>query len=75
MKETIEAVLEHARPLLAMHGGNVEFVRLDEDTQTVFIRFLGGCVGCPMSQVTLKMGIEVLMMEQLPSIKAVEAVE
>lgn len=75
MREQIEAVLEEVRPALAMHGGNVELVSADEESGIVKMRFLGTCKGCPMSSITMKMGIEMALMEAIPSVKEVVAVE
>lgn len=74
MQEKIEQCLELVRPRLAMHGGNVEFVDFDENQGVVQVRFLGGCQGCPLSQMTLKMGIEAVLREWIPEVKEVVAV-
>jgi Fe-S cluster biogenesis protein NfuA len=74
MREKIEALLEEIRPSLAMHRGNVELVDIDEEKGIVFVRFLGGCEGCPMSQITLKMGIEAHLCSQIPALTEVRAV-
>jgi Fe-S cluster biogenesis protein NfuA len=75
MKDKIENVLELIRPRLALHGGNVEFVDFDNENGKVSVRMQGACRGCPLSQITLKAGIEALLMSELPEIKVVEAVE
>ncbi len=74
MKEKIEQCLDMVRPRLAMHGGNVEFVDWNEVDGVVSVKFIGGCEGCPMSQLTLKMGVEAVMCEWLPEVKEVRAV-
>ena len=74
MREQIEAILDEIRPNLAMHQGNVELVDIDEKEGIVFVKFLGGCDGCPMSHITLKMGIEYYLQEKLPIIKEVRAI-
>lgn len=74
MKDRIEAILDEIRPNLAMHKGNVELVDVDQEQGIVFVKFLGGCEGCPMSQITLKMGIEVYLTDKMPEIKEVQAV-
>ncbi|MHB2149430.1 NifU family protein [Calditrichota bacterium LG25] len=73
MKEKVLKVLESIRPGLQADGGDVEFVKIDEDN-VVYIRLVGACGGCPMSQITLKQGIERIMKMQIPEIKAVEAI-
>lgn len=74
MQQKIEQCLEMVRPRLAMHGGNVEFVGWNEDSGVVEVRFSGGCQGCPLSQMTLKMGIEAVIREWIPEVSEVVAV-
>ena len=71
----VERVLEMLREGLAMHGGNVELVRIDGASGTAFVRLQGSCVGCPMSELTLKAGIEETVCQMVPEIKQVERVE
>lgn len=68
----IQAALEEVRPMLARHLGDIEFV--DFKKGTVYVRLLGTCVGCPMSQITLKAGVEELLLERVPGIESVVAV-
>lgn len=75
MQEKIEELLEMVRPRLALHGGNVEFVDLDEKEGLLRVRLLGACKGCPLSQLTLKAGIEALICSEIPQINTVEAVD
>lgn len=75
MEQQIEKVLEQVRPALRMDGGGIEFVKFDETTGAVHVRLRGACVGCPMSEITLKMGIEAALQDALPQIKEVIAVE
>jgi len=75
MREQVEAVLEEVRPALAMHGGGIELVGVDEATGVVQVRLRGACVGCPMSTLTLKMGVEAALMDAVPSVTEVVAVE
>lgn len=74
LTEKVEQCLESIRPALAMHDGNVELVSIDEEQGIVTVNFLGGCKGCPMSQVTLKMGIEAEILAKVPEINEVRAV-
>ena len=74
LKEEVEQVLEQVRPSLAAHGGSVELVGVEDDG-VVRVRLQGACRGCPMAQQTLKMGIEAFLKEELPEVKAVEAVD
>jgi Fe-S cluster biogenesis protein NfuA len=73
MEEKIKAALENIRPFLQRDGGDVEFVEYTDDN-VVLVRLKGHCAGCPYSQMTIKQGIEALLREQYPEIKAVESV-
>ncbi|OPX20353.1 MAG: hypothetical protein BZ151_04290 [Desulfobacca sp. 4484_104] len=74
MKELVEKVLAKVRPLLQRDGGDVELVDVIEGQGVVKVRLTGACKGCPMSQMTLKHGIERLLVQEVPGVKAVEAV-
>ncbi|WP_028574296.1 NifU family protein [Desulfonatronovibrio hydrogenovorans] len=73
MKEKVQAVLDKIRPSLQADGGDVELVEVT-DQNIVKVRLTGACKGCPMSQMTLKNGIERLILKELPEIKGVEPV-
>ncbi len=73
MQKEIENALATIRPMLALHAGNIEFVGVEEGV--VKVRLLGTCHGCPLSQLTLKAGVEELLREKVPGVKSVEAVE
>ncbi|RJO64567.1 MAG: NifU family protein [Candidatus Omnitrophota bacterium] len=73
MKEKVEAVLEKIRPALEADGGNVELVEVTPQG-VVKVRLKGSCGCCPMSQMTLKMGIERMLKEAIPEVKEVVAV-
>ena len=72
-RNKIQATLDTIRPALQADGGDVELVEISEDG-IIKVRLTGVCGGCPMSQITLKEGIERCMKEAHPEIKAVEAV-
>jgi Fe-S cluster biogenesis protein NfuA len=72
MKEKVEEVLNKIRPALQADGGDVELV--DVVDGVVSVRLKGACGGCPMSQMTLKMGIERLLKKEIPEVKSVVAV-
>lgn len=74
LKADVERVLDVLRDGLAMHGGNVELVDADPLTGMVSVRMQGACVGCPMSEMTLKAGIEDTLREMVPEVKEVEQV-
>ena len=69
MKEKVQAVLNKIRPMLQADGGDVELV--DVEDGVVRVRLQGACVGCPMSQMTLKNGIERLLKNDIPEVKSV----
>ncbi len=73
MKEKIQEVLDKIRPSLQADGGDVELVEV-EDGGVVRVRLQGACAGCPMSQMTLKNGIEKLLKKEIPEVKSVESV-
>lgn len=73
MKEQVQAALDTVRPQLQRDGGDCELVDVSADG-TVKVRLTGACGGCPMSQMTLKMGIERVLKELVPAVKTVEAV-
>ena len=73
MKEQVQQALDKVRPALQRDGGDVELVEVT-DEGIVKVKLTGACGGCPMSQVTLKMGIEKVVKQSVPEIKSVEAV-
>jgi len=73
MQDKIEAALNKIRPMLQADGGNVELVAVEEGG-LVKVRLQGACAGCPMSQMTLKNGIERILKEEVPEVTAVENV-
>ncbi len=70
MKAQVEEVLNQVRPALQADGGDVELVDVS-DEGIVSVRLTGACGSCPMSTMTLKMGIEKTLMENLPAVKEV----
>jgi Fe-S cluster biogenesis protein NfuA len=72
MRDKVEAALAQVKPALQADGGDVELV--DVTDGVVKVRLTGACSGCPMSTMTLKMGIEKVLKQQLPEIKEVVAV-
>jgi Fe-S cluster biogenesis protein NfuA len=71
VKEEVEKALDIIRPALQNDGGDVELVDVNEDTGTVKVRLTGACGSCPMSQLTLRMGVERVLKEQVPEVKEV----
>ena len=73
MKEKVQEVLEKIRPQLQSDGGDVELVDITAEN-VVQVKLQGACAGCPMSQMTLKNGIEQALKNEVPEVKSVEAV-
>jgi len=73
IKEKVEPVIEKIRPMLQADGGDIELVDVEDDG-TVKVRLVGACSGCAMSQYTLKVGVERLLMKEVPEVKVAEAV-
>lgn len=72
--EVIKRILERVRPYLQVDGGDVELVEIVEDG-IVKIRLLGACYTCPLNLMTLRAGIERIIMKEIPEVKRVEAVD
>jgi Fe-S cluster biogenesis protein NfuA len=70
--ENVKAVLDQIRPALQADGGDVELVGVNDGI--VSVRLTGACGGCPMSTMTLKMGIERLLRQKLPEVKEVVSI-
>lgn len=73
MKEKIEKALDQIRPALQADGGDVEFVGVKDGV--VQVRLKGACGGCPMSSMTLSLGVERAIKRAVPEVKKVEAVQ
>ncbi|HEX9883546.1 MAG TPA: NifU family protein [Desulfobaccales bacterium] len=72
MKAAVEQALAKIRPLLQRDGGDIELVEVTDGV--VKVRLTGACKGCPMSQMTLKQGVEKLLMKEVPGLTSVQAV-
>lgn len=73
MIEKVQAVLDQVRPMLQRDGGDVELIEVTADN-IVKVKLQGACGSCPMSTMTLKMGIEAAIKEQIPEIVEVQQV-
>ncbi len=73
-EQKIEKALSEIRPYLNADGGDVSFVRFRPEG-IVELQWVGTCVICPMSQLTLRAGVERTLMKAIPEIKRVEAVK
>lgn len=74
MENKIKKVLNEIRPHLQMDGGDVKFISFDEKSGILEVKLQGACVGCPMSQITLKEGIGKSVKESVPAVKEVKAI-
>jgi len=72
MKEKVESALNKIRPFLQADGGDVELIEVSSDG-VVKVRLTGACQGCPLSQMTLKTGIEKVIKQEVPEVKEVVA--
>ncbi len=72
MKTEVAKALEEVRPHLQMDGGDVELINIEDGV--VKVRLKGACAGCPMSQMTVKWGVENYLKKKVPGVKSVEAV-
>jgi Fe-S cluster biogenesis protein NfuA len=72
MREKVEAALKKIRPVLMADGGDVELVDIKDSTVTV--RLTGACGSCPMSTMTLHMGVERVIKEEVPEVKELVAI-
>jgi len=73
MLEKVKAVLDKIRPSLQADGGDVQLVEVKEKEGIVKVKLTGACAGCPMSQMTLKNGIERILKREVPEVKEVVA--
>jgi Fe-S cluster biogenesis protein NfuA len=73
LKEKVESALQKVRPSLQADGGDVQLIDVDDDG-VVKLTLQGACAGCPMSQMTLKMGIEKILKQNVPEVTSVESV-
>lgn len=74
LKEKVEKIIEELRPYLQADGGDIELAHVVENKGEVKVRLKGACAGCPMSQMTLKQGVEKILKKKIPEIKRVEAI-
>ncbi len=72
LKTEVAKALEEVRPHLQMDGGDVELINIEDGV--VKVRLKGACAGCPMSQMTVKWGVENYLKKKVPGVKSVEAV-
>jgi Fe-S cluster biogenesis protein NfuA len=73
VKEQIELALAKIRPFLQRDGGDIKLIDVTDDG-IVKVELTGACQGCPMSQVTLKQGVERALMKEVPGVKEVQSI-
>ncbi len=73
LEDKVRTALDGVRPSLQADGGDVEFVSVSEDG-VVSVKLTGACGSCPMSQMTLKLGIEKYLKKEIPEVKEVVGV-
>ena len=71
--QKIETILDSIRPNIQMDGGDIQLIKFEDGI--VYIKFLGACIGCPMSVYTLKMGVEEALKAELPEVLEVLPIE
>ena len=69
----IKAIIVKVRPFLISDGGNLEFVKYEDNI--VYVKLTGACQDCPMLDVTLKDGIEELIINEIPGVKEVKNID
>ena len=75
LNDRVTEVIGQIRPHIQADGGDIELVNVDADSGKVSVRFHGACRGCPMAAMTLKMGVERHLKDQVPEVAEVEAVD
>jgi Fe-S cluster biogenesis protein NfuA len=73
LRERVKEILDAIRPSLQAHGGDVSLVDVTPE-KIARVELMGACGGCPMASVTLKLGIERVLAEEVPELAGVEAV-
>jgi Fe-S cluster biogenesis protein NfuA len=73
MEEKVLKALESIRPYLQADGGDVELIKVTPEG-IVEVRLTGACGNCPMSQMTLRAGVERALIREVPGVRRVEAV-
>ncbi len=74
VEQKVQQVLQRIRPYLIEDGGDVEFVRYEANTRVLEVRLTGNCTDCPLAMMTLRAGIERVLIKEIPQIKRIEKV-
>lgn len=75
IEEKVIYTLNKIRPYIQSDGGDVSFEHVDIETGIAYIRLHGACVGCGLADVTVKMGIEAIILDEIPEINEVQVIE
>jgi len=70
-----EIIATRVRPIVQDDGGDIKFIEFDQEKGIVYLAMKGSCSGCPSSSVTLKNGIEKMLMHYVAEVKSVEEVD
>jgi Fe-S cluster biogenesis protein NfuA len=71
-KERIQGILDRVRPFLQADGGNIELISITGNSADV--RLTGMCAGCPSAHMTLHVGIEAAIREEVPEFETLRLV-
>jgi Fe-S cluster biogenesis protein NfuA len=74
LRTKVEKAIEELRPHLQADGGDIELVDVDAEKGVVKVKLTGACASCPMSQMTLQLGVKQFLKKKIPEIKLIEAV-
>lgn len=74
MQTAVSEAVDAIRPVIQMDGGDIRLVSLDEATGVVEVELSGACIGCPASTMTLKAGVERILMDRVPEVTQVNAI-
>ncbi|MBE0429446.1 MAG: NifU family protein [Thermoleophilia bacterium] len=72
LRDKVEEALDKIRPALQADGGDLELIDVSDEGK-VTVKLTGACGSCPMSQMTLKMGVEQRLREEVPEVVSVDA--
>ena len=76
LRERVEHIMEtRLKPAIQMDGGDIELIDVNENSNIVTVQLGGACVGCPMSHITLTMGVERELLDAIPEIEGIEVLE
>ena len=73
MKDEVQKIIDEIRPYLVADGGDIELIDVN-DEGTVKVKLKGACAGCPMSQMTLQLGVERYLKSRVPQVKKVVSI-